>query len=137
MKIIRKIVNEDIKLMNTDKRYIHELKPLILGENPLNLYNKIVISEDGLLWMLVDEEGFSKNLPLNIYLYYPELTPPVSEIVGDILFVRIKEPDFEHEVYDYEIDDLREMDFAIIQEVLERDEVVKQFIAHEQRKEKE
>ena len=68
---------------------------------------RVALNRNRTFWMLVDEDGLSKRLPLNFLLKTENIYFPIQKIVGTAVFVKSKFADvWNEEIYDYEVDDL-------------------------------
>lgn len=118
MKIGIKRPTKQLEIIETTKKYRGELMPLIIkGDSVFNRMEPVYLSQDRLLMMLADEAGHPKGLPHNFMLKTTNPYFPVQEIVGSVLFVRIKQPDYTEEIWDYEIDELTDEDIKLIQAI--------------------
>lgn len=119
MKIGIKRPTKPLEIIETTQKYRGELMPLIIkGDSVFNRMEPIYLSEDKLLMMLADEAGHPKGLPHNFMLETTNPYFPIQEIVGSVLFIRIKQPNYSEELWDYEVDTLTEQDIKIIKSIL-------------------
>lgn len=110
MKIIIKRVGKEPKLEQVNNRYRCELKDMINAD----ILETVKLSEDGLFQMWVDEDGLPRQLDVNFLMAMSNPHYPIQLIVGDVIFVRIKKPDYTKELYDYEIDDIAMADLQLM-----------------------
>lgn len=114
MKMIIKKVGCDPQLIETDKKYRCDTKDMIGAD----ILETVKITDDGLFQMWVDEDGLPRQRDLNFLMAMNNPMYPIQMIVGDVMFVRIKKPDYSKELWDYEIDDIRAEDMKKMYELL-------------------
>ena len=112
-RVAYKRVGEPLQIESTDFRYQYQYADKILGE-AVTKYNQR-IDDNGFL-LVVDDDGWAKNLTLNFYL--PGKKNQVMPIKGDVAFIRVRKPDMFENIYDYDIIDLTETDIAFLQYLL-------------------
>ena len=109
MKMILKRVGELPQVVETDKRYQTEAVREFLPD--VDIQQRVYLEDNMRFTMIVDENGLSKNLPLNFLMEMASNVYPVQLIVGDVVFVRTKYADpFEEELWDYEVEDVTAAD---------------------------
>ena len=116
--IVIKRVNESKEVLNIEKRYVGDLKEYVNAD----FYPESVELSSKGLFCCVDEDGYPKNLDFNIFI--PTLNPnyPIQRLVGNVVFYRLKPVNYSGEIYDYEIGDLTEKDYEIINKILSENE---------------
>lgn len=104
MKIIVKKPNEKAKVISTDITYVGDLKKLI----DCKFYPESVgIVTTGVI-CAVDEDGYPNKKEFNAFIPTLSLNFPIQRMVGTMVFYRRKPVDFIGEIYDYEVDSLKE-----------------------------
>jgi len=114
MKIIIKRVGKEPEMMNVNAVYRCDVISMINTD----LTDTIHLSEDTLFRMWVDEEGLIKQLDLNFFIATNNPFFPIQTIVGDVIFARIKKPDYTKELYDYELDNITKEDILHMDKLL-------------------
>lgn len=116
--IVIKRVNASKEVLNIEKRYVGDLKEYLNAD----FYPESVELSSKGLFCCVDEDGYPKNLDFNIFI--PTLSPnfPIQRLVGNVAFYRLKPVNYSGEIYDYEIGDLTEKDYEIINKILSENE---------------
>lgn len=83
---------------------------------------RVPLNREHTLWMLVDEDGLAKDLPLNFLMPMDNAYFPIQKIVGTAVFVRTKPADvWNEEIYDYEVANLPENQAQAIQGIFSED----------------
>ncbi len=120
MKMILKRVGELPQVVETDKRYQTEAVREFLPD--VDIQQRVYLEDNMRFTMIVDENGLSKNLPLNFLMEMASNVYPVQLIVGDVVFVRTKYADpFEEELWDYEVEDVTAADLEKVKGYLAYD----------------
>ncbi len=122
MKILKKCVGKELEVVDTNEKYLMDCgrKELFGRETTLER-----VYLDGFEFILVvDEDGLSKQLPLNFFMDFTNSGSPfpVQAIVGDVLFVRNKPCNpYEEEMWDFEVTDVTDKDIERVQKMLAAD----------------
>lgn len=116
--ILKESSSPTLLIINTNKKYRGDIKELINAE-----LIEIVRLDDSGLCLLVDEDGYGKDLPHNFFLSFGNSVYPIQTIIGDVVFARLKPLDYSNgEPWDYELESLTESDIQTIKQIL-RDDV--------------
>lgn len=103
--VIKKEPGKELEVLEVDATYLCDLQKIFFGENIT--MERVALNRNRTFWMLVDEDGLSKRLPLNFLLETENICFPIQKIVGTAVFVKSKFADvWNEEIYDYEVDDL-------------------------------
>lgn len=114
-KIIVKKPGENLKIIDFNCKFRNECG-MFIGEDITKQY--VSLSRD--LIMIIDEDGLSKQLPLNFFLEFNNPYYPIQAIVGTVVFVKIKYVNpCEKEIWDFEVDDVSIDDIAFINKLLD------------------
>lgn len=117
MKIIVKKPNEKAKVISTDITYVGDLKKLI----DCKFYPESVgIVTTGVI-CAVDEDGYPNKKEFNAFIPTLSLNFPIQRMVGTMVFYRRKPVDYIGEIYDYEVDSLKDRDIEYITQLLSND----------------
>lgn len=104
-RILKKEPGKEPEIIEVDARYLCDLVKPFFGEGVT--MERVALNHERTLWMLVDEDGLYKNLPLNFLMSSGSPHFPIQKIVGTALFVESNYADiWSEEIYDYEINDL-------------------------------
>lgn len=105
------------EIRTTDALYLCDLKGLFPGGSGITM-ERVRLNREHTLWMLVDEDGLAKDLPLNFLMPMDNAYFPIQKIVGTAVFVRTKFADvWREEIYDYEVGNLPEHQIEQIQKI--------------------
>lgn len=105
------------EIRTTDALYLCDLKGLFPGGSGITM-ERVPLNREHTLWMLVDEDGLAKDLPLNFLMPMDNAYFPIQKIVGTAVFVRTKFADvWREEIYDYEVGNLPEHQIEQIQKI--------------------
>lgn len=117
MRIAVKEVGGELQILECDEKYRTECVNKFIERG--HGVDFVKLSEDGLLSLGVDAEGLMRELPVNFLLAMYNPMYPIQKMVGRVVFTRIKyvNPCLE-EIWDYEIEDLRDEDIETIKQVL-------------------
>lgn len=109
------------EIHTTGAVYLCDLKKLFPGGNNITM-ERVPLNREKTIWMLVDENGLAKNLPLNFLMPMENIYFPIQKIVGTAIFVRTKFADvWNEEIYDYEVMNLPKNQAKIIQGIFSED----------------
>lgn len=115
MKIILKKVNEELKIIESEKRYATDAAREFF--DPGTKLEKVKIDE--YLYMYIDAIGAIKDLDINFYLETNSPYFPIQAIHGDAIFIKIKEYNIWEELWDYEVDNIENENIELIEEIIE------------------
>lgn len=119
-KIARKKVGMQLELLNVNDKYRIDCSKKVLGLDLQKDYVEFVpLERTCSLFIGVDESGLQKDLSTNFLLSMNNPHFPIQKMVGDVVFVRIKQPESPGEIYDYEIVDLTSNDIILINKILD------------------
>lgn len=119
MKYILKEPNMPVKILETNEKYRSKLCSKIIGN--LDSPQYINLRYDGSLGIAVADAGLLRNLPRNFFLRYDDLQRTVVQIVGPVVFFRLKHRRLQNDSYDYLLDSLKDEDLTIINALLSDD----------------
>ena len=115
--ILVKEPGKPAEVRTTDALYLCDLKDLFPGGSGITM-ERVPLNREHILWMLVDEDGLAKDLPLNFLMPMDNAYFPIQKIVGTAVFVRTKFADvWREEIYDYEVGNLPEHQIEQIQKI--------------------
>lgn len=119
--ILVKEPGKPAEVRTTDAFYLCDLKGLFPGGSSFTM-ERVSLNKEHTLWMLVDEDGLAKELPLNFLMPMDHAYFPIQKIVGTAVFVRTKPADvWNEEIYDYEVANLPENQAQAIQGIFSED----------------
>lgn len=115
--ILKKSNSPTLSIINTKRKYRGDIKELINAERI-----EIVWLDDSGLCLLVDEDGYGKDLPHSFFLSFVNSAYPVQTIIGNVVFARLKPLDYSNgDPWDYELDSLTDSDIQTIKQILSDD----------------
>lgn len=122
MRIAVKDAGQSMRLVETASRYRTNAVSKQLG----NIYQRAVwLDQDNTLAMVFDDSGQMKQAPLNFFIEVPNPFSPVQPIAGKVVFVRTKPVNAaDKEIWDYEVEDLRESDIEELRNLLSDEQQV-------------
>ena len=109
MKIAIKKVNKPIEIIETTKKYRGDCVKEYINNTADYVHLNSFLS------VAVDEEGLPKELPTNFLIKTKNTHFPIQKMVGTAVFTRIKPITGEGEIWDYEIDELKDDDIKMIE----------------------
>ena len=120
-KIMVKEVGQASRIIEVDDKYVTECAKKFIHDYPeyVHLGNE--------LYLFVDGEGLIKELPVNFLLEINSPYFPIQKMVGTVVFIREK-PVGPGEIYDYEVDDLTELDMKLIEFITSSEKQEEQII---------
>ena len=119
--ILVKEPGKPAEVRTTDAFYLCDLKGLFPGGSSFTM-ERVSLNKEHTFWMLVDEDGLAKELPLNFLMPMDHAYFPIQKIVGTAVFVRTKPADvWNEEIYDYEVANLPENQAQAIQGIFSED----------------
>ena len=104
-RVLKKKPGKSIESVKVEATYLSDVGEALLGRKVT--IERIPMNSEKTVWILIDEDGLGKDLPLNFLI--PTISPyfPIQKIVGTAVFVCSKYSDiFAEEIYDYEVCDL-------------------------------
>ena len=117
MKIAVKEVGKELQIIETNEKYRGNCVKQFTGKDDPTEFVKL--SEDGTFCLGVNENGLPLDLPVNFLLATNNPYYPIQKMVGTVVFVRCKYANpFIEEIWDYEVEDLREEDITHIEKML-------------------
>jgi hypothetical protein len=118
MKIAVKRVDKPCEIIDVNEVYRIDVAKKVLGSD-IDARSLWLDAERTLAFIYDDEVCFKNNVMTNFLIEVPNVFAPIQPIRGDVAFIRTKPCNpFEQEIWDYEVEDLREQDIADIQELL-------------------
>lgn len=117
MKIAIKEVGKDLVIEECNEKYRTDTVRRYIGKECTTEY--VFLTDDGTLFMGVDEDGLSKELETNFYILTKNPYFPIQKIVGTVVFGRVVPPKPYTEIWDYEMTDLTDNDLNIINRLLD------------------
>lgn len=119
MKIGIKRVGQPFEIIETNEKYRSDCARKLIG---CKYDEGVWLDSVRTFSLMVDEEGLRKELPTNFLMAMTNPYFPIQKMVGDVVFVRTKPvQSFYEEIWDYEIEDLTQMDVEIIRRILDSD----------------
>lgn len=118
MKILKKSVGKELEIVNTEEKYLMDCAREHFGKEVT--MERVYLGGFEFI-LVVDEDGLSKQLPLNFIMDFSSMEKvfPVQPIVGDAIFVRCKPCNpYEEELWDFEVTDVTEEDFERLRQML-------------------
>ena len=104
-RILKKEPGKEIEPLMVEATYLCDVGREIFGSEVY--VEQVAMNKEHTMWILIDEDGLSKNLPLNFLLPTVSEHFPIQKIVGTAVFVSSKYCDiFAQKIYDYEVCDL-------------------------------
>ena len=111
------------KIVEGTDKYLIDFSKRFLGSDIT--IERVYLSSNRTLVMCVDEDGLSKELPLNFFMEMDNPFYPIQAIVGKVIIVRVDELDYSKgEIWDYEVTDVTDEDIAKIDRLLDEDYLV-------------
>lgn len=118
MKIAIKHPGISLELDDTPHVYRAEAVAQVLGKKATQC--PVWLDSEKTLAFVCDENATFKQQPVNFFIEVPNIFAPVQTIVGDVVFVRTKPCDpATEEIWDYEVEDLRDTDILLINYLLD------------------
>lgn len=115
--ILKKSSSPTLTILRSGKKYRGDIGELIRAKR----VETVRLNSNGLC-MLVDEDGYGKDLPHNFFLPFSNSSYSVQTIIGDVVFARLKPLDYSHgEPWDYELESLTDSDIQTIKQLLNSD----------------
>lgn len=116
MRIIVKDAEQNMRLEETSRQHRTDAVVDQLG----NVNQQAVwLDQEKTLAMVFDDLGRMKKAPLNFFIEVPNPFSPVQPIAGKVVFVRTKPVNSNRkEIWNYEVEDLRESDIEKIKALL-------------------
>lgn len=118
MKIAVKEVGKELQVIETNEKYRGNCVKQFTGKDDPAEF--VRLNEDGSFCIGVNENGLPLQLPLNFLIETTSYHYPIQKMVGTVVFVRCKNADpCIEEIWDYEVEDLREDDIRHIEKILQ------------------
>lgn len=118
-RIIIKKPDMPFEVIETGNTYSGECGKLIDVNEGITV-QRVYLSKDMTFTMFVDEDGLSKELPLNFFLSVNNPFHPVQAIVGTVVIVRTKYVDiYAEEIWDFEVEDITDDDIKMVEKMLD------------------
>lgn len=130
MRILVKRVGEEPQIVLTNERYRTAAAKKVLGTK----IDARALWLDGvrtLAFVYDDEILFKADPATNFFIEVANKFAPIQPIRGDVAFIRTKPCNpFEEEIWDYEVEDLREQDIENIRKLLSDETQIRLTLAY-------
>lgn len=121
MKIGVKRVGEPVQFIESNEKYRSNCAAKLINKETHIKPQFVYLSPECDLCLAVDEDGLAKELTENFLMEMNSPFWPIQKMVGTVVFLRTKPlPPF-GEIWDYEIEDLRDEDCEFITRILDEE----------------